>query len=184
MAGGRACRSSTRGGARTGRARRTCPGRRASRRARGRAACRRPCALRPTLPTRRAAPRCATARATRAFRRSLRECASPSATSDRTLNQNAAMSLAAVRAALDAAPSADTVTLARRTRNALAQAVLAEALAHEPPAPAEHLPPLEALRDRLGAQLGADRAPVYVGGPDWRSHATDAPEPLHELVRG
>jgi hypothetical protein len=94
------------------------------------------------------------------------------------------MSLAAVRAALDAAPSADTVTLARRTRNALAQAVLAEALAHEPPAPAEHLPPLEALRDHLGPELAADLAAVYAGGPDWTAHAIDALEPLHELVRG
>jgi hypothetical protein len=93
------------------------------------------------------------------------------------------MSLAAVRAALDAAPSEDTRTLARRTRNALAQAVLAEAFAHEAPAPPERLPPVESLRDRLGPDLAAQLASVYAGGPDWTRHAIDALEPLHALTR-
>ncbi len=93
------------------------------------------------------------------------------------------MSLVAVRAALDAAPSADTATLARRTRNALAEAVLAEAFTHEPPTPAEHLPPLASLRRHLGPELAADLAAVYAGGPDWTAHAIDALEPLHALTR-
>jgi hypothetical protein len=92
------------------------------------------------------------------------------------------MSLAAVRAALDAAPSEETATLARRARNALAQAVLAEALAHEAPAPAERLPPIESLRERLGPELAAELAAVYAGGPDWTTHAIDALEPLHALA--
>ena len=94
------------------------------------------------------------------------------------------MSLAAVRAVLDAAPSEDTATLARRARNALAQAVLAEALAHEPPAPPERLPPLVSLQDRLGPDLAAELAAVYVGEPDWTTHAINALEPLHALARG
>ena len=93
------------------------------------------------------------------------------------------MSLAAVRAALDAAPSEDTATLARRARNALAQAVLAEAFSHEPPAPPERLPPVESLRKRLGAELAAELTAVYAGGPDWTTHAIDALEPLHALTR-
>ena len=93
------------------------------------------------------------------------------------------MSLAAVRAALDAAASEDTATLARSARNALAQAVLAEALAHEPPSAAERPPPLESLRDRLGPELAAELAVVYAGGPGWTAHAIDALEPLHALAR-
>ena len=93
------------------------------------------------------------------------------------------MSLAAVRAALDAAPSADTATLARRARNALAQAVLAEALSHELPAPPARRPPVESLRERLGPELAAELAAVYAGGPDWTTHAIDALEPLHALTR-
>jgi len=93
------------------------------------------------------------------------------------------MSLAAVRAALDAAPSEDTATLARRARNALAQAVLAEAFSHQAPAPPERLPPVESLRERLGPELAAELAVVYAGGPDWTTHAIDALEPLHALTR-
>jgi hypothetical protein len=93
------------------------------------------------------------------------------------------MSLAAVRAALDAAPSEDTATLARRARNALAQAVLAEAFSHEPAPPPERLPPVESLRERLGPELAAELAAVYAGGPDWTTHAIDALEPLHALAR-
>ena len=92
------------------------------------------------------------------------------------------MSLAAVRAALDAAPSEDTATLARRTRNALAQAVLAEAFSHE--APVAAAPPLSLLRERFGPELAEELAAVYAGGPDWTTHAIDALEPLHALARG
>jgi hypothetical protein len=95
----------------------------------------------------------------------------------------AAMSLAAVRAAIDAAPATDAATLARAARNALAQAVLAEALAHESPAPPDHAPPLSELRERLGPELAGELAAVYAGGADWTSHAIDALEPLHALAR-
>ena len=91
------------------------------------------------------------------------------------------MSLAAVRAALETAASEDTAALARRTRNALAQAVLAEALRHEAPTPAE--PPLAALRARFAPELADELAAVYAGGPDWTTHAIDALEPLHALAR-
>ena len=91
------------------------------------------------------------------------------------------MSLAAVRAALDAGPTEDTATLARRTRNALAQAVLAEAFSHEAPEPAE--PPFTSLRERFGPELAEELAAVYAGGPDWTTHAIDALEPLHALTR-
>jgi hypothetical protein len=92
------------------------------------------------------------------------------------------MSLAAVRATLDAALSEDTATLARRTRNALAQAVLAEAFSHEAPVPAA--PPFRSLRERFGPELAEELAAVYAGGPDWTTHAIDALEPLHALARG
>ena len=92
------------------------------------------------------------------------------------------MSLEGVRRALDDAPAADTATLARATRNAIAQAVLAEALSHQTPVPAE--PPLTALRERFGPVLAEELAAVYAGGPDWTAHAIDALEPLHALARG
>ena len=93
-----------------------------------------------------------------------------------------AMSLADVRAALDTAPTADTAALARRARNEIAKAVVAEALAHETPPPAD--PPVDALRERFGPELATELAAVYAGGPDWTSHAIDALEPLHALTRG
>ncbi len=99
------------------------------------------------------------------------------------LVQNARVSLAALRAAIDAAPVTDAATLARRTRNAIAQAVLAESIAHEAPEPPEHDPPVAELRARLGAQLAEELAAVYAGGADWTSHAIDVLEPLHALAR-
>ncbi len=92
------------------------------------------------------------------------------------------MSLEGVRRALDDAPAADTAALARATRNAIAQAVLAEAFSHEPPEPAE--PPLTSLRERFGPELAEELAAVYAGGADWTTHAIDALEPLHALARG
>ena len=91
------------------------------------------------------------------------------------------MSLERVRRALDDAPVADTATLARATRNAIAQAVLAEAFSHEAPVPAE--PPLTWLRQRFGPELAEELAAVYAGGPDWTTHAIDVLEPLHALTR-
>jgi hypothetical protein len=92
------------------------------------------------------------------------------------------MSLDDVRDAIDACGSLEPEVFARRTRNAIAQAILAEALVHaEPPAP-EHAPPLE-LRDRVGVDLGDQLAAVYAGGSDWTSHAIDSLEPLNALAR-
>jgi hypothetical protein len=91
------------------------------------------------------------------------------------------MSLEPVRQALDAAPSTDTATLARAARNAIAQAVLAEALSPEAPTPAE--PPVAALRERFGPELAEKLAAVYAGGRGWTAHAIDALEPLHALAR-
>jgi hypothetical protein len=95
---------------------------------------------------------------------------------------NGVMSLDGVRDVIDACGSLEPAVFARRTRNALAEAILAEAIAPaEPPAPA-HSPPLE-LRDRVGVDLGDQLAAVYAGGSDWTSHAIDALEPLNELAR-
>lgn len=94
------------------------------------------------------------------------------------------MSLVALRAAIDEAPHTDARALARATRNAIAQAVLAAALAGERPLPPEREPPLAVLRARLGPQLAEELATVYAGGPEWTTHAIDALEPLHRLARG
>jgi hypothetical protein len=94
------------------------------------------------------------------------------------------MSLVALRAAIDEAPHTDAPTLARTTRNAIAQAVLAAALAGESPPPPEREPPLAELRARLGPQLAEELATVYAGGSDWTTHAIDALGPLHQLARG
>ena len=91
------------------------------------------------------------------------------------------MSLEGVRRALDDAPTVDTAALARATRNAIAQAVLAEAFSHEAPAPA--VPPLTSLRERFGPELAEELAAVYAGGPGWTARAIDALEPLHALTR-
>lgn len=92
------------------------------------------------------------------------------------------MSLAAVRATIDAAPEMEPALLARRTRNALAAAVLAEATARHAPEPPEHDPPFDELCSRLGEALAHELAAVYAGGPDWTTHAIDALEPLHALA--
>jgi len=94
------------------------------------------------------------------------------------------VSLDAVRSTVDRAPALDTPAFARAARNALAQAVLAEALARTQPAPPAHDPPLAALRERVGDEVAAHLAAVYAGGDGWTSHAIDALEPLHALARG
>jgi hypothetical protein len=88
-----------------------------------------------------------------------------------------------LRAAIEAAPDLDAATFARRTRNALAQAVVAAALAgDEALAPPNERPPIEQLRGRVGPGLAAELAAVYDGGAGWTSHAIDALEPLHALA--
>jgi hypothetical protein len=87
------------------------------------------------------------------------------------------------RAAIGAAGESDRATFARRTRNAVAQAVLAAALegdddVGEPAHPA----PVEEVRAHVG-ELAAELVALYEGGDDWTSRAIDVLEPLHELAR-
>ena len=98
------------------------------------------------------------------------------------------MSLAAAaadfRAAVDAAPRVDAATFARRTRNAIAQAVLAAALApDEEVGDAEHAPPVDDVRVHAGEPLASQLVELYDGCPDWTSRAIDVLKPLHALAR-
>jgi len=92
-----------------------------------------------------------------------------------------AVSLQAIREAIDTCAESDTATFARQTRNAIARAIVAEAMAHEAPAAAEHPPP--DLRPVVGPELADTLAALYAGGDDWTSRAIDALEPLHALAR-
>ena len=93
------------------------------------------------------------------------------------------VTLEAVRDAIDACAETEPAVLARRTRNALAAAILAEAMVHAAPSPAPHAPPVAELRTTFGDDLGAALAAIYEGGEDWPSRAIDALEPLHALAR-
>ena len=93
------------------------------------------------------------------------------------------MSLEAVREAIDACAETDRAMFARRTRNALAAAILAESFAHAVPEPADHEPPVDELRSRVGDELGDALAAIYQGEGDWTSRAIDALEPLHAIAR-
>jgi hypothetical protein len=88
-----------------------------------------------------------------------------------------------LRAAIDAATELDSAAFARRARNAIAQAVIAAAIAAQDTlTPVGHGAPLEELRGRVGPELAAELAAVYEGGAGWTSHAIDALEPLHSLA--
>jgi hypothetical protein len=88
-----------------------------------------------------------------------------------------------LRAAIESAPELDAAEFARRTRNAIAQAVLAAAFAAEENfAPPEREPPLDEVSGRVGPELAAELAVVYDGGAGWTSHAIDALAPLHALA--
>jgi hypothetical protein len=97
------------------------------------------------------------------------------------------------RAAVDAAPSVDAATFARRTRNAIAQLVLAAAAPSAGPrtGPVEgvwgnrELPPAarRALRAHVGDDLARELVALYDGGEGWTSRAIDVLEPLHSLAR-
>jgi hypothetical protein len=93
------------------------------------------------------------------------------------------VSLDALRATVDRAAVLETPAFARAARNALAEAVLAEAMTHAADPPPAHDPPLDAVRARVGDDLAEHLAAVYAGGAGWTSHAIDALEPLHALVR-
>jgi hypothetical protein len=94
------------------------------------------------------------------------------------------MSLEGIRAAIDSAPHGDRAAAARQIRNAIARAVLDEALSHEQVGPPSHPPPATALRERVGPDLADGLLRVYAGDPDWTTHALDALEPLHQIARG
>ena len=88
-----------------------------------------------------------------------------------------------LRAAIDSATELDSVTFARRARNAIAQAVVAAAFAAQDTlTPAGHKAPIEELRGRVGPELASELAAVYEGRAGWTSHAIEALEPLHSLA--
>jgi hypothetical protein len=88
-----------------------------------------------------------------------------------------------LRAAIESAPDLDSAAFARRTRNAIAQAVVAAAFdAEETLAPAGHSAPIDQLLVQVGPELAAELVAVYEGGEGWTGHAIDALEPLHSLA--
>lgn len=92
------------------------------------------------------------------------------------------MSFDAVRDAIDSCPASEPAVFARRTRNALAQAILASALARDLPDPPVRAAPVDDLRRCVGDELGVLLAEIYAGGEEWTSRAIDALPPLHALV--
>src|SRR2546430_7391613 len=96
----------------------------------------------------------------------------------------AADALTPFRDAIDAAGASDRATFARRARNAVAQAVLAAALAPEATvAVPAHPAPADDVRALVGDDLAAELVALYDGGADWTSRAIDLLEPLHALSR-
>ena len=89
------------------------------------------------------------------------------------------MTLDTVRQAIDSCGDTDTAVFARRTRNAIAMAIVARESSTPPP----HEPPVAQLREVLGDDLADHLATVYAGGEDWTTHAIDALEPLNALAR-
>jgi hypothetical protein len=88
--------------------------------------------------------------------------------------------LSSLRDTVDAAPSHDRAAFARAARNAVAQAILAAALAPDAmPGEPEHEPPVAEVRELLGRDLGEQLTALYRGGDDWTSRAIDLLEPLN-----
>jgi hypothetical protein len=91
--------------------------------------------------------------------------------------------LRSFRDTVDNAPASDRAAFARAARNAVAQAILAAALAPDATAgQPEHDPPVDDVRNLLGPQLGDALTELYRGGDDWTSRAIDLLEPLNELA--
>ena len=88
------------------------------------------------------------------------------------------MTLDAVREAIDSCGEAETAVFARRTRNAIALAIVARGTA-----PDVRPAPVERLCAEVGDELGHTLAEVYAGGADWTSFAIDALEPLNRLAK-
>jgi hypothetical protein len=88
-----------------------------------------------------------------------------------------------LRNTLDAAAASDRAAFARAARNAVAQAILAAALAPDADAGRpEHEPPAAEMRGLLGPDVGDALTELYHGGDDWTSRAIDLLEPLNELA--
>ena len=88
-----------------------------------------------------------------------------------------------LRDTVDHVAARDRAAFARAARNALAQAILAAALAPDSTAgEPEHEPPEAEVRALLGADIGEALAELYRGGEDWTSRAIDLLEPLNELA--
>jgi hypothetical protein len=99
--------------------------------------------------------------------------------------QNALVSSAfdAVREAIDRAGESDRVAFARATRNAVARAILAAAVAPVAPSAPEREPSEESLRRLVGPDLAVALAALYRGDDDWTSRAIDVLAPLNERAR-
>jgi hypothetical protein len=92
--------------------------------------------------------------------------------------------LRSLRTAVDSAASSDRAAFARAARNAVAQTILAAALAPETTAGRpEHEPPEAEVRELLGPELGGALTALYRGGDDWTSRAIDLLEPLNEVAQ-
>jgi hypothetical protein len=91
--------------------------------------------------------------------------------------------LRSLRTTVDSAASSDRAAFARAARNAVAQAILAAALAPDTTAGRpEHEPPEAEVRELLGPELGGALTALYRGGDDWTSRAIDLLEPLNEVA--
>jgi hypothetical protein len=89
-----------------------------------------------------------------------------------------------LRATVDTAAATDRAAFARAARNAVAQAILAAALAPDAAAGRpEHDPPAAEVRALLGPDVGDALTDLYRGGDDWTTRAIDLLEPLNELAR-
>jgi hypothetical protein len=90
------------------------------------------------------------------------------------------------RETIDAASLEGRASFARAARNAVAQTILAAALAAdtaETAVPPEHEPRQAEITALLGPHLGAELVALYRCGDDWASRAIDLLAPLNEAAR-
>jgi uncharacterized protein (DUF4415 family) len=88
-----------------------------------------------------------------------------------------------LRDTVDTALASDRAAFARAARNAVAQAILAAALAPDAdPGRPEHDPPVAEVRGLLGADVGDALTELYRGGDGWTTRAIDLLEPLNALA--
>jgi hypothetical protein len=88
------------------------------------------------------------------------------------------VTLDAVRAAIDTCGELDPPVFARRTRNAIALALVGAT----EPEPTDRRP-TAALDTEVDGELRRLLADVYAGGRGWTTSAIAALEPLHRLAR-